>query len=607
MLRFITKYAPFIATMILTIFAIISLRLAWTDALTFDEVAHIPAGYSYVALGDYRLNPEHPPILKALSGLAILGFHPTFDTTQKWWTQADANGEYGQWAAGRHLLHEAGNNTDMLTFFARVPIIIIAVLFGAFLFAWARRLSGALGGIITLLLYTLSPNILGHDHFVTTDLGIAAAIAVAFAALLRFVRRPTWQHALLAGVVLGLAQCVKFSAVVIIPFFILLVITYPLLKARTTYEPSRIRLFARTLVRACVGGIVSIFVIWLVYAPFTLTLPDTVLTTIAPIKFATDDARNTFFRESVLTLNHTALTRPFAMYLQGLGQVLNRVDGGNGAYFLGEVSSDGFPLYFPIVFLIKETLPHLVFMIIAIVIGITGTTRFLRTEKAPLHKRLQHYFTTHITELTLIVFIIFYAYISITGNLNIGYRHLMPIIPLIYLLVGTTIARAIKENMLTCDCRHIAIITIALFIFLIVDVAMAYPYYTSYFNQTVGGPKNGYHFVTDSNADWGQDAKRLKKFLDQHPEITKIRVDYFGGDDIARRLGERYIPWWDSKRPLETGWYAISVNYLQGSIYSKEKTDTDSYRFLRGKKPRYQVGTSILIYLIDTKSDADTP
>ncbi|PIZ69277.1 MAG: hypothetical protein COY10_01730, partial [Candidatus Portnoybacteria bacterium CG_4_10_14_0_2_um_filter_43_36] len=42
------------------------------DSTTMDELAHIPAGYSYIVQKDMRLNPEHPPLLKDLAGLAVL-------------------------------------------------------------------------------------------------------------------------------------------------------------------------------------------------------------------------------------------------------------------------------------------------------------------------------------------------------------------------------------------------------------------------------------------------------------------------------------------------------------------------------------------------------
>ena len=126
-----------------------------------------------------------------------------------------------------------------------------------------------------------------------------------------------------------------------------------------------------------------------------------------------------------------------------------------------------------------------------------------------------------------------------------------------------------------------------------------YPSYTSYFNESIGGSKNGYNYVTDSNTDWGQDLKRLRTYVKQHPEIDKLRVDYFGGGDIKYYIGDKYVMWWDSKRPVETGWYAISTNFLQGSIYDTKKTVGDSYRWTLDYKPVTMIGKSILIYHIE--------
>ncbi len=39
----------------------------------FDEIVYAPAGYSYLATGDHRLNQEHPPFLKLLLGASWAG------------------------------------------------------------------------------------------------------------------------------------------------------------------------------------------------------------------------------------------------------------------------------------------------------------------------------------------------------------------------------------------------------------------------------------------------------------------------------------------------------------------------------------------------------
>ncbi|MGH9692566.1 MAG: hypothetical protein ACRD5Z_00390, partial [Bryobacteraceae bacterium] len=41
------------------------------DSFTLDEPYHIVAGTSYVRTGDFRLNPEHPPLMKLWLGASM--------------------------------------------------------------------------------------------------------------------------------------------------------------------------------------------------------------------------------------------------------------------------------------------------------------------------------------------------------------------------------------------------------------------------------------------------------------------------------------------------------------------------------------------------------
>ena len=158
--RFLKKYYKVIIILIMAFFTVVSVFNAKNDAATFDEVAHIPAAYSYVTEHDTRINPEHPPLIKFLSGIPLAFMNLNFDTTQKFWTGDLPNKwDEGQWAAGRHLLYEAGNNPDQIIFWSRLPIILISILLGLFLFKWGRELAGIGAGLLVLLLYAFDPNI----------------------------------------------------------------------------------------------------------------------------------------------------------------------------------------------------------------------------------------------------------------------------------------------------------------------------------------------------------------------------------------------------------------------------------------------------------------
>lgn len=635
MRQFLEKNYKIIIGVILSFIAIVSLLNAWNDSAIFDETAHIGAAYSYVARHEIRLNPEHPPLIKDLAGLPLLFMDLNFDTSLPFWTGELKNKwDDGQWASGRHLLYEAGNNPDKIIFWSRFPIIILSIILGLFIFKWSKELAGTLAGLIALAFYAFDPNILGHNHFVTTDLGIAAFMAFSFYYYLKFIKNPAWKNALLAGIFLGLLMLAKFSFIIALPVFALATVVYPLVSCVNPEEKNkfilRTKKFGEYIGKGALVFFISLMVVWIVYTGNTFKMQKETVSRMIEANFPVISVKNPkeIYTNKVLhLLNDHAITRPFTNFGVGIGYVFRRVSGGNGAYFMGQVSSTAFPAYFPTVFLIKESIPALFFMLFALILGFVKIiSTFRKSFSNFLQKNFQSatsYLRAHIVEFAMLVFIFLYACISITGNLNIGFRHLFPILPFIYILTAKSVANFLKNKFSrhkalasyehnSPEARESAISEVRkiqkirifsaafslIFAYLILGTIFTYPNYMSYFNEAAGGPKSGYRFVTDSNADWGQDLKRLRSFLNNHPDIGKIRVDYFGGGDIKTYIGDKYGMWWDSKRPIEPGWYAISANFLQGSLYDKTRPDNESYRWLKSKKPAYQAGASILIYYV---------
>ncbi|PJA87230.1 MAG: hypothetical protein CO141_00525 [Candidatus Moranbacteria bacterium CG_4_9_14_3_um_filter_42_9] len=607
--KILRKNYKIIIFLTLAFMAVVSVLNARNDSAIFDETAHIGAAYSYVTQHEIRLNPEHPPLIKDLSGIPLLFQNLNFETSQPFWDGSLPNKwDEGQWAAGRHLLYQAGNNPDKIIFWARLPIVLLSLILGLFIFRWAREKAGILAGLLALVLYAFDPNILGHNHFVTTDLGIAAFMTFSFYYYLRFIKKPNWKNILLAGFFLGLLMLAKFSFIIALPIFALITIVYPLVKLnRHQIENApgvKMKNLGEYIGKGALVFLVSLFVVWLVYAGNTFNMQRSTVSETIEANFPLKNSGNIkelYTNKTLHWLNNNSLTRPLTEFGIGIGYVFRRVAGGNGAYFMGQVSSSAFRSYFPMVFLMKEPLPSLFLMLFALLFALAKFTKTFASSFGNFFKNnwrnIRHYLRTSSMESFLFSFIALYSYVSITGNLNIGFRHLFPILPFIYILTAKNVVGFLRKK----GRQGAAAFAPALFILLAlltVKTVLAYPSYMSYFNETAGGPKYGYRYATDSNADWGQDLKRLKIFLADHPEIDKIRIDYFGGGDIKYYIGGKYLIWWDSKRPVEPGWYAISTNFLMGSIYDKTKNDESSYRWLANKKPFSQVGTSILIYNI---------
>ncbi|MFA6974170.1 MAG: glycosyltransferase family 39 protein [Parcubacteria group bacterium] len=628
MQKFLDKNYQLLIGIILSFVAIVSILNAASDSLIYDEAAHIPAGYSYLTQHDMRLNPEHPPLLKDMAGLPLLFIQPKFDTAQDFWTKDNANDS--QWNAGKIFLFASENNPDQIIFWSRLPFVLLSLLLGLFIFKWTRELAGLTAGMLALILYAFDPNILGHNHFVTTDLGIAAFITFCFYYFLKFIKHPTWQNAALFGIFLGLMQLAKFSSVLTFPIFALIIFAYPVIKIHSDKKYARLKSLSEYILKGSAAFIISLIIVYVVYYLNTYAMPQTKLLEIMDHYFNPEDTRaiNVFGRRLISWMNAQPILMPLADYVFGVARVFQRVAGGNVTYFIGEVSNKGYLSYFPIVFLIKEPLPILFFIFFSLGLGLLATIKSLTHSSRHFLAGFFRYLRTHVVEFSLLLFILFYAAVSIQGRLNIGFRHLFPILPFIYILTAVTVARFLKNKIYhhkkfasithnspeamtlsqqeAREKQKIKIFSVAFVVlvaYLILGTVFAYPYYMAYFNETVGGAKNGHHYVVDSNADWGQDLKRLVSFLDKHPEIGKIRLDYFGLADPQYYLEDKYLTWWSAKQP-EAGWYAISTEFLQQSLFDKTVPDAESYRWLKNKKPVDRAGTSILIYYVTPEEAA---
>ena len=97
----------------------LSIHAASGNSATFDEGAHLPAGYTHLVLGDHRLNPEQPPLAKLLAAAPLLLEHPAVRTDDRAWAESR------QWEFGRRFLYR-WNDGDRLLFLGRLPIVALA-------------------------------------------------------------------------------------------------------------------------------------------------------------------------------------------------------------------------------------------------------------------------------------------------------------------------------------------------------------------------------------------------------------------------------------------------------------------------------------------------
>lgn len=576
------------ASLLLTLFltALFSMRSA---SLTFDELAHIPAGYSYLTQRDYRINPEHPPLLKDLSAVPLLFKNLNFPKESAVWTQEESAPPWWvQFDLGTEFLYKSGNNPADIIFWARLPMVLLVIFLAWFLFRWARKLGGNLVGLGALTLLALSPNFIAHGSLVTTDMGASLGVVLSLYFWLNFLKDTKWTNVFWAGVFFGAAMLMKFSLILLIPLFVLLTIIYPLLSGG-----EKITNLKKYLLKALTAAAIGMFlVIWPVYQFHVAEYPadhqvrDTAAD-LAPNK--TPIAKNL-----TIWMSDKPLLRPFAQYFRGVLMATQRTSFGNTTYFMGEISADAWWYYFPVIYFVKNPLPlHLLTLIF--LMGLIYKAATQKRKAVDFKKILKENFEIF----SFLLFILIYWGIAIKGNLNIGVRHLLPTFPFIYLLL----VLGLKKIFLTAGEKKaiLSALIFVMFAWYIFIGLSSFPHYIPYYNEIAGGTGNGYKWAVDSNYDWGQDFYRLRDFV-QKNNIQKIYLDYFGGENAAYWLGEKYILL--NPKEIKTtpkGWIAVSLNQFQGGVAEPVPgfdQQTGYYNWLAKEKPVARAGYSIFIYNI---------
>ncbi len=587
---------------------------AWNETAIFDETAHIAAGYGYVRFLDYRLNPEHPPLVKALAALPLLFLNPNFPTGAESW-QKDIN---GQWDVGNRFLYSVGNNPETIVHLSRIFPIILTLLTILLIYVWSLEILGKGWAIIPAFLFGLSPTVLAHGHYVTTDVGATLGVLLSFYFFTRMLATPSRKKSVLAGLALGAALLMKFSNVLLLPVFFLVGFVWWLAKIKR--EGGTLRYFLVYLKMFILMGLTAFVLIYAVYFIFTFNYP--LEKQLADAATTLNSFQPKFLVDVDLTLIKNPVLRPLGQYFYGLLMILQRAAGGNTAYFLGTLSAHGWWYYFPVVFLLKEPLPSLLFILLALIIGLSkfsarGGSAFGGKISNLKFKNFADYLGTNLAEFGMLVFIVVYWVQSMRSPLNIGIRHLLPTMPFIYILATGALKswilklREFPHHFLpSLFARIKAFLKISfkfgfialLLVWYAAETFTASPYFLSYFNELGGGTKNGYKYVTDSNYDWGQDLKRLAAFV-KEKNIPKIAVDYFGGGSPQYYMGAAEENWWSAKgspKDKDIEWLAVSVNVLQGAWSNADadlnRRPEDEYPWLRGVEPVARAGTSIFIY-----------
>jgi len=475
----------------LALFAWRGLAAMRADGRTIDEAGHLAYGERGLTQGTFARNTQYENSKMPVSVLNALPVavasrlgHPPDEAERLW--------------------------------LARLPTVLLGVGLGVLVFLWAGELFGFRGGALALFLYTFCPNVLAHTHLVTTDVATALGMFAATYALWRYFQAPGPVRLALAAGSFGLAQLTKATALFLVPIFVLIALS-EVLRAQVASGPrgasgasgaSGVALASapRRLVRAAWPAAALA-----IGALATLNLGFAGEKTFAPLRSYAPISR------PFQALAATPLVRDLPIpvpqpYVAGLDMVTRDARDGSLSYLHGRYSTHGFWNYYLVATLIKVPVGTLLLLALAVWLAATGRVRVPGAEAF------------------LFVPVLFLlAYLSLAFELQIGLRYFLPAFPFLFVAAGRTASwRPLASPF--------GVVVILLAAWTAISSFSVHPRYIPYFNELVGGPKNGYHWLTDSNVDWGQDRDYVREVYARRSPV-KVWIEPDG--PIAGRIAVR--------------------------------------------------------------------
>jgi hypothetical protein len=537
--------------LLLAAFAALTYNAA-AQSPTMDEQNHIARGYALLRTGDPRLSLEHPPLINLLEALP-LGTGVVLPLDHPSWEE----GNWYYFAAT--FFWERNTQQNRMVYLARMPVIGLTLLLGALASRWGRELSGTTAGLWAPALVLMDPNVLAHGSLATTDLGVTFTVLLAAYALWRVPAagrsrlRTRGPYLVAAGLALGAMLASKTSALLFWGLFGLVFV----LGHR---EPDRRGAWLRRTVEPALiyagMSLIALLVLWAGYA-FEL----------APIA-------------------EGGAAVPMGTYWRGVSTVFETFQGGRPAYLLGETRLGGWPLYFPITFAVKTPLPTLFFLA-----GAALSVLRRPRGRDPRSRWAGAY---------VLVPVAAYWIAALRSDLNLGYRHLLPTLPLLFVWAASRLARPARPAW-----RRISLGLVA---WLCVETLWIAPHFLAYFNPVGGGPTQGWRVVADSNIDWGQDLTYLSDYLAQLERDEPVKLSWFGSSP-PEHYGISYepLPGWphyahlwfepptfDEDQP-EPGLYVISVS----NLVELPLVDKHVFTYFRQREPDARIGYSIYVYRVE--------
>jgi hypothetical protein len=574
----IARKTPSVAlrrTIVAGLLVVLLLELAFSirrQSQTFDEGFHLLGGYRYWQCGDFGTNPEHPPLVKFVAAAPVYFTLPApIGECGK-----EPNTKNDTFAKGSDYYYKQGLDADSMLFRARMAAALFSLLLAITAYLFAAELFGGIAGLFALAVMVFEPNLLANGALITTDVGVSACMLATVYAMYRYGVRRSWQRLILVGLLAGLTLSCKHSGVLVLPMLILLGVVDVFLQQPGNRNEVGAELVKKAGALACIF-VIATAVLWTVYGWRYSARPNGNAMSIPLTQFLLDvraQGTHGLLVDHAIPLIAEAHLLPEA-YLYGFVDVLNISNPGQPPFILGTLYPHGKWFYFPVAFVIKSTLGFLAMLAIVLF-------------AVPWRKsgQLRQFLYLTIPPALLLG-------ISLTSGLNIGYRHVFPMVGFLTVLIGGGASYLMAKR------REWKWVLVALLVFHCVSSLRAYPNYLSYTNEAWGGPKQAYRYLTDANVDWGNGVLQLRDYLKQR-NINDCWVAYDGAVDLdyyripCRKLAPNAGAVTEPPPMKAKGTFIISD--LTWSGIEWEPGDLNPYHNFQRVKPTDVIAGGLLVY-----------
>ncbi len=453
------------------------------DSFTQDEGYHILAGVSYVKRADFRINPEHPPLVKLWVGAVMSATGFNLSPFREMHDKTDER-DFAEADVYQH------NDPDSVQRRARRAMWTLNALLLAALTLAVRRTFGPVVALSVLAILTIDTTVAAHLPLVLTDLPISLLTATTVVLAGRAFRLWTWPDLIATSLALGLALATKHSAPVLAVLLTLVGAVLAWFVPRSTPGDSRMPRFAK-LVTVLFGALV---ILWAFYLFRFTESPTSAEVFNRSLAEKISDLQSPMHR-FVLTEFSRFHVLPRA-YIWGFADTIRAGIEGRveTRLFYGRTYYGKVPAYFfPGILAVK--LPLGLIALVFFGLYLFAARRLPKECRFPA--------------LVLSVVCSGFFLVLATGATYGGIRHALPVAVMLYIFAGLAVAAAFTTSSRSLK----TVVMLALAGAGVSALPVLRPY--EYYNEMIG-TKNAYLYFNDEGLDAEQRGKELFRYYFDH-------------------------------------------------------------------------------------------